>query len=549
MPENHRLPTARSHRPLVLALAAIAVIASCERTPRRTADIALARMDIPVHGYVDPQSVGSYPSSKQRVQGWINAGQTDSIRAHGWDIWQSITAMVNDTTPTWQTWYSGHELFDSLGTPTATARPHAMRLPLERPKQIRHQLLSLHNRRGRALTLTRIPVDTFERVFAFNRFSRSTSRYIWDHQLNKAPTLLLADWLDDALNIPLAQRQVLTSADSTDSLSFVTKVVFYFIPGTQPSAVPYWAGYDSLHSVPDTTRLPHPPPRFWKQAVAVDPTGKLQPGDSVFLAFNQQPATWLKVVPLSQFYHVTVSVADSVNLTQFGSANGDDLGFNSDTTPGAVLAAARPGNIGLMMAMHVTGKEIANWTWQSYWWSPNQNDSLGTDRPAGIPAPWNNYVMTTAYSMLTTAGAPNVAFNPYLETSLAGVTETGTPWSGVMTNCMSCHRRAAVGYWILPGNDTLQPITPAYGPAAMVNPGDSLIFVVPNGLPKPAPTPTLKTDFLWSVTLRAGVFQPILTGAAAKIAAKARADAAARGGAAPTGKPGAAAKGKAPPKK
>ena len=186
--------------------------------------------------------------------------------------------------------------------------------------------------------------------------------------------------------------------------------------------MPYWAGYDSLHSTPDTTKLPHAPPRFWKQAVAVDPTGKLQPGDSVFLPFNKQPATWLKIVPLSQFYHVTVSAADSVNLTQFGSLNGDDLGFGSDTTPNGVLAAARPGNIGLMMAMHVTGKEIANGTWQSYWWSPNQNDSLGTDRPATIKAPWNNYVMTTAYSMLTTANQPNVAFNPYLETSLAGNT-------------------------------------------------------------------------------------------------------------------------------
>jgi hypothetical protein len=508
----------------------VALIGACssesERTPAiaRKPDIGLARQDIAAHAYVDPQPVGSYPASNARINGWIAAGQTDSIRAHAWDIWQSITASVNDSTPTWQTWYSGHELFDSIAQPTATKRPRTMRLPIERPKQFRHALFEGRSKPG---ARAKIPVDTFERVFAFNRFSRSTAHFIWDNRLNHSTALLLADWTFDALHVPLAQRQALVSADSTDSLSFVTKNVFYFISGTQPSAVPYWAGYDSLHSVPDTTTLPHPPPRFWKQAVAVDPTGKLQPGDSVFLSFNQQPATWLKIVPLSRFYRVTVTAADSANLSQFGAiGGGDDLGFNSDTSATAIIAAARPANIALLVAMHVTGKEIANWTWQSFWWSPNQNDSHGTDRPASIPAPWNNYVMTTAYSMLTAASQPNIAFNPYLETSLSGVTETKIAWSGVTTNCMSCHRRAAVGWSVVPNRDTLSVVAPAYGPAAQVDPGDSLIYILPDPLGRP--TATMKTDFLWSVALRAGILQPILSGQAAAIQARARSAGASR---------------------
>src|SRR5215216_3055830 len=91
---------------LGVGAALVALIGACSsesvRTPAiaRKPDIGLARQDIPAHAYVDPQPVGSYPSSNARINGWIAAGQIDSIRAHAWDVWQSITATVNDSTPT-----------------------------------------------------------------------------------------------------------------------------------------------------------------------------------------------------------------------------------------------------------------------------------------------------------------------------------------------------------------------------------------------------------------------------------------------------------------
>lgn len=495
--------TRRAFAPLALVLAAII---DCGVGAGRKPDLVLARHDIAAHHYVDPKPVGSYPASEGRINGWIAAGQTDSIRAHGWDLWQSMTAMVDDTTPTWQTFYSGHELF-SAARPTATSRPAAFRIPIERPRQFNH--LRFIRRGDRRLRAT-IPVDTFERVFSFNRFSRSTANYVWDKALNKVNTLFEYDVKFDIENGPIASREVLTSADSTDPLSIVTKPVFEFIRGDTVSAIPYWRGYTSADTRGDTL---HPPPRFWKQAVAVDPTGAHQPGDSVFMAPNDSvPPAWLKVVPLSAFYYVKVTAEDSANLSGFGAdSSGDDMGFNADTAD--VRAAARPGNYALMVAMHVTGKEIPNWTWQSFWWSPVPNDSLGNDRPSSILAPWNNYVMTTAYAMLTPSGQPNIAFSPYLETSLAGNTETGMPWTGVITNCMSCHRRAAVGYGWDPVGDTVVASAPLYGPAANVDPGDSTIFNIPIA-PAPGLWGTVKTDFLWSVTLRAGLFQSINTGAA-----------------------------------
>jgi len=57
--------------------------------------------------------------------------------------------------------------------------------------------------------------------------------------------------------------------------------------------------------------------------------------------------------------------------------------------------------------------------------------------------------------------------------------------------------------------DTVTASAPLYGPAAYVDPGDSTIFIIPI---QNSHWSTVKTDFLWSVTLRAGLFQSMNSG-------------------------------------
>ncbi len=271
--------------------------------------------------------------------------------------------------------------------------------------------------------------------------------------------------------------------------------------------MPYWSG-DSSKATTDSA---NPIASTWRQAVAVDPTGRLQPGDSVRLPVNNEGYKWCKVVPLSAFYWIRITKEDSIAFTQFGASNGDFIGLANDTSFQAVIEAVRPGRIGLLMAMHVTGKEIANWTWQSYWWAMNPQDAqFGNDRPSTIPAPWNHYNMTVAYYMMRNDGTQNIAYNPYLESSLSGYLPKagGKPtdstfWTGVTTNCMACHRRASVGFYPDPNADTLDATGALYGNDMQVYAGDTVVFTqrVP-GLPKRLPL--LMTDFLWSVAIRAG---------------------------------------------
>ncbi len=159
----------------------------------------------------------------------------------------------------------------------------------------------------------------------------------------------------------------------------------------------------------------------------------------------------------------------------------------------------REGNIALLVAMHVTTKEIENRTWQTFWWAYDpQNPEYGADRPEYVARAWANYNMNTAYFMVEPPGDPHgtpvVSFNPYLETNLKGTytTEDGreVSWTGVTTNCMTCHRMAA---WKQNPNagrsDEPNHLTPGYRNNGFVDPGDPYIF-----------GSYTKLDFLWSLT-------------------------------------------------
>ncbi len=456
--------------------------------------------------YVPPPPVRTYPTTNARIQAWVARDAMDSIRAHGWDIWQSITSRTATGRPVWQTWYSGHELFEMTGQTRMLARADARGM-------VRFHPLALppgHRPTPMMAAVNGIPYDAAERTFAFNRFSQTTAQFVWNKRLNNGNTLRDTLLAMVAKGLPIAQREVLTSADSTDAQSFVLKPVFQFISSTEVTAVPVWTGYDTA-----STYTPgNPVPSRWRHAIAVDPTGKYKLGDSITMVINNEPPVKLPVVPLNQFYYIKITKADSASFTTFGAVNGDFIGTANDTSAQAVYMAVRPGSIGLLMAMHVTGKEIPNWTWQSYWWTLNPSDSMGYDRPKSIPAPWNHYDMTVAYAMVHADGSQWIAFNPYLETNLGGLVPTGAngadtvAWTGVTTNCMSCHRRASIG-WATVGQNII-PTGPPYGPDMNIAAGDSVVFTQPvPGVP--GRVPLLKTDFLWSVAIRAS--QPTASGA------------------------------------
>jgi len=437
-----------------LRMLPLALLAACSE-PSSTAR-ARADLLIDTAYTVGPPPVRSFPASKATIDGWIAAGDSMAIRQHAWDIWASLTAPSGKGgLPVWRTFHTGHELFEMVRVPG-----------------------------------DRIPVNPNERPTAFNLFSPSVANFIARNGLNFSATMDSINSAFNAANTPVAQRQVFVSPpDSLDPLPLVLKPVYQFIAGDRVTALPYWAGYDPAHSTNDTL----PTPETWRQGVAVDPTGKLPAGSTIMMRVNGGPPLPLKVVHLSSFDYVKLTQPMVDSFTTFVRPQGDYVGKDNKRDSLSLMAMVKPGNIALLMAMHVTGKEIPNWTWQTFWWSPFPADPLyGADRPTIITAPWNHYLMKIAYEMTVspTDTTPRIVFNPYLETNLTGKFPlvTSASWFGVQTNCMTCHRLAARGN----ASDTGTYNFSRYGPAMLIQPGDSLLFA---GI--------TKTDFLWSVTFRA----------------------------------------------
>jgi hypothetical protein len=191
------------------------------------------------------------------------------------------------------------------------------------------------------------------------------------------------------------------------------------------------------------------------------------------------------------------------------------INFRLDDAEAAALNLDHPGmgaaggDYAVLVAMHVAGREIARWTWQTFWWTPTPDDpflpssaSIAGLRPAQLQGAPRNYAMALAYDMVIpgqpntggeNAGLPVYAYNPWLESgfvpgdlpdSLPGLDPAGRPSAnnyGFQSNCMSCHMRANY-------NPSRLPAAPRYSGARYVDPGD------------PQFAGTLQLDFLWSLT-------------------------------------------------
>ncbi len=185
------------------------------------------------------------------------------------------------------------------------------------------------------------------------------------------------------------------------------KLTWYPVHARGKTAMPIWDGDPANESAEGNAD------RTWKRAVAVDPDRAVIPeGETTAVALAGR-AFIAKVVPLSAFIVRDLVAAD---------------------LPSARRAAHDPSLVAgdhlALVAVHVTTKEIPDWTWETYWWHDAPTEGrFATTRPElhGAAA---NYLMDVTYS----AGTP--CFNPWLEARFP---------DGLASNCVTCHQRAVVG--------------------------------------------------------------------------------------------------------
>ena len=419
-----------------------------------------------------------FPAKQYELLGAVAANDLEKQRAHAWRLWAALNAPSHSSAygqrlPIWQTWYSSTEVYGGM------------------PKTAKHAFSCCVFRLPAQNVIQHHKVDEDEPAvtMAFVKLNGPATQFILDNGYDKQSTLQQLNAQYDAQHMPVSMRQI----QPFPRKAVAIKVTFWLIRAHGITPVPYW---DPSYPPPSGGRTPNH--LTWRSCVAVDADGRLAEGTKVRVNCNgtmQQAA----VVHLSRFYTYRLTDPSDVASTALFAKH---LSMHTDQEH-VVTGPFKPqaGDYLALTAMHVTTKEIPDWTFQTFWWTPFPHRApFGSDRPSIVRAPFDNYDMCNAYSVetpVTASGGPHICFNPYLEADLGptktyvmdGKTMRPDPMAGTRSNCMACHSRAA---WPPKMDPPYTAGTSDMG--AVANPGyvsrDASYY---QGI--------TTTDFLWSIPL------------------------------------------------
>jgi hypothetical protein len=379
------------------------------------------------------------------VNGWVNDLDEKSITAHAWELWGALTTLTTQDlpgdkeqkAPIFETWWDRDEVLAGPGG--LKSRKSGNHL-IERPRQLLHE----HT----ATTTTSRPVDT---LFDDVKYNDDIKNHIRTNKYYETAVLstINTGWKPDT---PLADRKLM----DFPSKSVMLKPVYQIVSGKGPTVLAYWAGpaNSSTPSAPD--------PSTWTTHMVVVPPGLGIDPKTFKLRMNDQHVT---AFPLSDFYHFKLTAEEAEAASK-----------------GLRIPNVAAGDYAILVAMHVSSREIDNWTWQTFWWSYSK-PTIPTSVTARVKPPFDHYQVAVGYSFLTAPNNPNsltlTCYNPYLEAGFSNTTFAKPGQLGIESSCMSCHRAAA---WPIP------PTGRKYVANGFIDPGDPFFF-----------TGNTKTDFLWGI--------------------------------------------------
>jgi hypothetical protein len=405
---------------------------------------ATAQQPSPPPGYFDIPSGFDFPGDKQALDQARARADVPAQRRHVWNVFAGMTQRTPDGRfAIFETWFSEEEVF-AVGPSPQASGPRRVVRRFRQPAQLGPDAPgALPQAAGTALLS--------EVLYTFAGYNHVRSN-----------RLFLASELENLQQTGPADPTIPNNRDVPPfpAPSVALKTVWWPVAKDQVTAMPIWD--------PDSNP-PRPngnPFTTWARVVAVDPTRtNIPPNETATAFFLGKAFPNSHVVGLDAFHNVTLDDQTAANAMQ-----------NGRTARAAQIALGRGlqgGDHVVLVATHLTTKEIDDWVWATLWWHDRPNDGpFAADRTANVTGVWRNFLMSAAYDLNTPPqpdGTPHVAFNPWLEAPFP---------NGTKSNCMNCHNRATFPpVSFLPvrrGNPDLQN-DPAYAPGR------------------------LRTDFLWSI--------------------------------------------------
>lgn len=402
----------------------------------------------PQPGYFDIPAGFDFPADKQTLEQFRKTADVTAQRKHVWNVFAGMTQPTPDNQHAiFETWYSEQETFDNSATPQAVGPRRVVRR-----FRVPQQMIGIP---GQPALEAAGDALLSEVMFNFANYNQVRTKHL--SQMSEIQQLLQTGQSD-----PEIPNDKTVPAFPNDSISL--KTIWWPVAKDKQTPLPVWDG-DT-----DNPTRSHPYPT-WKRMVAIDPTRtNIPPGETTTVNFHgSHPGS--QVVGLDKFHVVVLDQQTADNAND----NGRLKGFVNDVLGRSLQA----GDSVVFIGTHLTTKEIDDWVWATLWWHDRPDAGpFAADRTDNVTGVWRNYLMSVTYDLnlpMESDGTPHIAFNPYIETGFA---------SGIVSNCMNCHHRAAMP--VLP--------PPTFLPVFRGNPK-------PNDPAYAAGL--LRTDYLWSIPFNA----------------------------------------------
>jgi hypothetical protein len=332
-----------------------------------------------------------FPVSQQTIDKWNATDNTEAMAAHAWGIWVGLNMPSGEK-------YQGQELrvFETWNTTDEVTPPPAAAAPKPAPPRslTPKRLHQFRFRNGVMMAKAAVPSDA---PLGFVKYDPSAADFILKNKIISTATLDKLIVPGKIGNIPDLPKTSISIKVRTDS--------------TAPD--PMNPGYHKLNVWPGP---PNPAASSaegtWPNYVWIDLNPKNPSTGNGSSGKTRTPAN-------------TYSINNFIHFTDGGQTS-------------------------IVAGMHVTTREASNWSWQTFWWTPESakpplpsSHAIAKIRPEkllkmGAPA---HYAVALAYSMSTSKGGTVFGYNPYLEAGFSGL--AGKYQFGVQTNCMSCHANAS----------------------------------------------------------------------------------------------------------
>jgi hypothetical protein len=377
---------------------------------------------------VDFQTVQSqsfnFPESEETIYEWVSKEDSYAVTKHAWGIWAGLTQKTGQVHKgrdlrVYETWHGVGQLSEASAAGYRSygcnLNPHTT-TKLKVPKQLAHAGVLQSTITEDYAILETVAYSPDAACFATSNllFNKSVlDRLLVHGDIGKIP------------DFPVR--------------SITTKPTYYVAKAT-----------NGLVKVPAWTTTPVPAKVFghnqWKNYVYVDLENKQDPTKKLIPVTSDNPTKEeiaAATCNMSDFigFKIDAETADYLNSLQ-DKGNDPKHQFHKDS-------------VALLVAMHVTSKEIKNWTWQTYFWvadprnpgHPSAN-AYADLMPDSVKDEARHYAVSPCYAMTTNKNEPMICYNPYLEAGfgpqvfkMANRTDPDFQY-GVQTNCMSCHALA-----------------------------------------------------------------------------------------------------------